>query len=76
MPETPQPVEAMNYEQAFAELETILFTLENEELPLEEAIQLYERGQELTRHCGALLDHAELRVRQLGSDDVQPSDEA
>jgi len=61
----PKPVENLNYEEAFAELETILAALEGEQRPLDEAMWLYERGQALVRHCGDLLDKAELKVRQL-----------
>ena len=38
------PVEELNYEQAYAELEGIVTTLENEERTLDEAIAQYERG--------------------------------
>jgi exodeoxyribonuclease VII small subunit len=65
MPVSTQPVEEMNYEQAFTELESIIATLENEESALEDAIALFERGQALFARCGELLDGAELRVRQL-----------
>jgi len=61
----PKPVENLNYEEAFAELETILAVLEGEQRPLDEAMSLYERGQALVRRCGDLLDKAELKVRQL-----------
>jgi len=60
-----KPVQNLTYEQAFAELETILAVLEGEQRPLDEAMSLYERGQALVARCGALLDKAELRVRQL-----------
>lgn len=63
------PADQMSYEQAFAELEGIIQTLENEQPSLEEALQLYERGQALVQRCAALLDQAELRVRQLSSSD-------
>ena len=65
MPKNPTVVEKLNYEQAFAELCTIIATLENEESALDDAIRLFERGQALAKHCGELLDRAELRVRQL-----------
>lgn len=61
----------MSYEQAFSELETLVETLEEEQKPLEEALKLYERGQLLIKYCGALLEQADLRIRQLnpaGSD--------
>jgi exodeoxyribonuclease VII small subunit len=61
----PKPVENLTYEEAFAELETILAALEAEQRPLEEAMSLYERGQALVKRCGELLDKAELKVRQL-----------
>ncbi len=59
------PVEELNYEQAFAELEQIVTRLETETLSLEESLSLYERGQALSTRCASLLESAELRVQQL-----------
>jgi len=67
---SPKPVEDLNYEEAFAELEDIVDTLEGEQNPLEDAMLLFERGQALVKHCGALLDGAELKVRQLSGDEL------
>jgi len=61
-------VEELSYEQALAELETIVASLEANKLTLEDALALYERGQALTRHCIELLDNAELRVKKLSGD--------
>jgi exodeoxyribonuclease VII small subunit len=61
-------VEGLTYEAAFKELEQIVAALEAEGKPLEESLSLYERGQALAAHCIALLEKAELRVRQLGAD--------
>lgn len=72
----PAPAEQMSYEQAFAELETIIQRLENEQPSLEEALQLYERGQALVQRCAALLDQAELRVRQLSAGDFEAEENA
>ncbi len=55
----------LSYEVAFAELETIVAALESEGHPLEESLQLYERGQILAAHCASLLEKAELKIRQL-----------
>jgi exodeoxyribonuclease VII small subunit len=55
----------LNYETAFAELEAIVTALESEQPSLQDAMELFERGQELAQRCAALLDQAELRVRQL-----------
>lgn len=65
MSASPVPVEQLSYEQAFAELESIVASLETEQTSLEEAITLFERGQLLAKHCQNLLETAELRVRQL-----------
>ena len=64
------PVEELTYEQAFAELETIVAALESDEHPLEDALSLFERGQALAQHCAGLLDTAELRVQQLSGDEL------
>jgi exodeoxyribonuclease VII small subunit len=61
-------VETLSYEAAFTELEAIVAALEAEGHALDESLGLYERGQALAAHCSALLEKAELKVRQLGSD--------
>ena len=75
MPES-TPVEQLSYEAAFSELESIIATLEANQKPLDEAMALFERGQALTARCAALLDQAELKVRQLtGADLLITTDE-
>ena len=64
------PVEEMTYEQAFKALEETAAALEAGQLSLEQAMQQFERGQALLRHCINLLDKAELRVRQLSGEDL------
>jgi exodeoxyribonuclease VII small subunit len=64
------PVEQLSYEQAFAELETIVGALEANQITLEESLALFERGQALSKYCAGLLDRAELRVSQLTG--IQP----
>jgi exodeoxyribonuclease VII small subunit len=61
----PQPIADLTFEQAFAELEESVRTLERGDLPLEESLALYERGQELAVYCAKLLDEAELKVQQV-----------
>jgi exodeoxyribonuclease VII small subunit len=55
----------LSYEQAFSELESIVEALESEQKPLDESLALYERGQLLVQYCMALLEQADLRIRQL-----------
>jgi exodeoxyribonuclease VII small subunit len=70
MSESPIPATELTYEQAFAELEAIVATLETEERPLDEAIAQFERGQALAQHCADLLDKAELKVQLLSGGEV------
>lgn len=59
----------LSYEEAFAELEGIVESLESGELALEEALTEFERGQALAKRCAQLLDQAELKLSQLVPDD-------
>jgi exodeoxyribonuclease VII small subunit len=70
-----KPVEELSYEEALAELESIVATLEEEQSQLEEAIKLFERGQALAARCGVLLEAAELKVKQVAGDAVIPFEE-
>jgi exodeoxyribonuclease VII small subunit len=65
-----QPVEALSFENAFQELEAIVNQLETEDRTLEEALQLFERGQALAKYCAQLLDQAELKVQQIVGDEL------
>jgi exodeoxyribonuclease VII small subunit len=58
----------LSFEDAFAELQATVAQLERGDLPLEDSIALFERGQALAAHCGLQLDAAELKVRQLMPD--------
>ena len=58
-------IEELSYEQAFAELEKIVGQLEGDLANLDQALQLFERGQALAKHCTALLEKAELKVQEL-----------
>jgi len=53
------------FEEAMTELERIVQRLEAGELRLDESLELFERGTELTRHCRQALDTAELKVKNL-----------
>ncbi len=58
-------IDSLSYEQAFAELEKIVEQLEGDLANLDQALQLFERGQALAKHCAALLEKAELKVQEL-----------
>jgi exodeoxyribonuclease VII small subunit len=68
------------FEQALAELETLVAHLERGDLPLDEALKSFERGIALTRHCQASLQAAQAKVEILmkrgGESTVEPFHEA
>ena len=53
------------YEALYARMQAIVAPLEAGELPLEEAMKLYEEGVSVAAACQQLLDQAELRVQEL-----------
>ena len=53
------------FEEAQTELEQIVERLERGQAPLDEALRLWERGEELYAFCRAKLDAAEGRVEEL-----------
>ncbi len=57
--------EEPTFEAAQAELEHIVDRLESGQAQLEEAIALWERGEELYRFCREKLDGAEGKIEQL-----------
>ena len=56
---------APDFEQALAELEGLVERLEHGDLPLDEALQAFERGVALTRQCQASLQAAQQKVEIL-----------
>ena len=63
--ETRRPVSEMTYNEANAELETIVKALESNQLELEESLVLYQRGVELLASLRSRLTDAEQRVSAL-----------
>ena len=61
-------VEALSFERAIEELETIVKRLEEGKVPLEESVTIYERGEALKRRCEQLLRQAEARVEKITLD--------
>jgi exodeoxyribonuclease VII small subunit len=53
------------FEDAQRELEEIVHRLESGQASLDEAIALWERGEELYRLCAAKLDSAQGRIDEL-----------
>ena len=72
-----------DFESAIGELETIVKTLEAGDLSLEQSLQLFERGVQLSRFCHTRLEDAERRIdilsesgeRHAAPDALTPSQE-
>ncbi|MGN6552913.1 MAG: exodeoxyribonuclease VII small subunit [Verrucomicrobiota bacterium] len=53
------------FEEALKKLESIVETMESEELPLETLLARYEEGTQLAQICQAKLAEADLKIQQL-----------
>jgi exodeoxyribonuclease VII small subunit len=65
MTDAAEDLAGLTYEQALAQLDSLIARLEKGDIPLDEAISAYERGSRLASHCAELLDRTEQRVSQL-----------
>ena len=63
--ETPDNIGAMTFEDALRALEDVVRKLESGEVPLDDSITLYERGEALRKHCQARLDAASARIERI-----------
>ena len=64
----PRPIEELSFEEALAELESIVANLEQGRSNLDSAIAAYERGAALKRHCEAKLRDAREKVERITLD--------
>ncbi len=58
-------IKDMSFEEALAELEAIVETMEAGKVDLNSSIDTYERGEKLKTHCEAMLKEAEARVEKI-----------
>ncbi len=65
MSDLAKEIAKLSFEAALSELESIVSTLEKGQVPLEESIKLYERGELLKKHCESLLKSAEQRIEKI-----------
>lgn len=64
--------EEPSFEAMRDELEDIVRRLESGDVPVDDAIALFSRGQELYRLCAVRLDATELRLEELSAPDPGP----
>jgi exodeoxyribonuclease VII small subunit len=65
MPESSKPGKPEPFEKNLERLDAIVRQLEDADLPLEKALQLYEEGMKLSEVCHKQLEEAEGRVEIL-----------
>jgi exodeoxyribonuclease VII small subunit len=58
-------ISALSFEDALRALEDVVRKLESGEVPLDDSISLYERGEALRKHCQARLDAAQARIERI-----------
>ncbi|UTO27766.1 exodeoxyribonuclease VII small subunit [Bartonella harrusi] len=60
-----EDITALSFEEALKQLEVIVENLERGNIPLEQSIDIYERGEALKKHCEKLLKAAEAKVEKI-----------
>lgn len=58
----------LSFEDAVRELELIVGQMENNQLPLQEALSAFKRGSTLLQHCQKTLADVEQQIRLLNED--------
>lgn len=58
-----------NFEQSMAELEETVKKMESQDVSLDEALALFEKGIKLSKSCQKILDEAEKKVTVLLTND-------
>lgn len=60
----------LKFEEAMAELEGLVTSLEKGDMPLDDALKAFEKGTDLLKNCQKQLKSAELRVEKVLADDT------
>jgi len=65
MDEGTPDIASLTFEQALGQLEAIVQQLERGDVPLDQSISLYERGEALRAACQQRLDAAQARIERI-----------
>ena len=78
MAKKPDDISTLSFENALAELESIVQKLESGQAALEDSIALYERGAALKAHCETTLKAAQEKIEKIvvGADGKPKSETA
>lgn len=64
-----EDINTLSFEQAMAELDSVVSQLESGSAPLEKSIELYTRGTALKARCEALLKEAQANIEKITFDE-------
>lgn len=65
-----------NLEKSLEELENIVSQLENGEKPLNDSLELFEKGIQLTKKCQKSLSQAEQKIQTMTASDSQDASQS
>lgn len=65
-------IESQSFEDAIAELESIISAMEVGQMPLQETLDIYKRGTILLRQCQETLSAAEQQIRTFEDNTLRP----
>ncbi|AWB45091.1 exodeoxyribonuclease VII small subunit [Paenibacillus sp. CAA11] len=72
MAREPEQEQQLSFEDAMNQLETIVSQLEHGDVPLEQAIELFQRGMQLSQLCGQKLEQVERKIEMIVEVDGSP----
>ena len=58
-------IEKLSFEEALKELEALKVKMESGNIPLDDALTLFERGNALKAHCEKILANAKMKVEKI-----------
>ena len=76
MPKKKSEAPEVSFEEAVRQLETIVESMEEGGVGLDDLVTNYEKGSTLLRQCKDSLSNAELRIKRLRLDNDKPVEEA
>ena len=65
----------LSFEDAIETLTTIVESVEQGDVPLQDSLQQYEKGMGLIKHCRTLLQQAENRIQKISEQDDVPNEQ-
>jgi exodeoxyribonuclease VII small subunit len=68
-----EQADQLTFEQAVDKLEQIVERLESGDVPLEQAIELFQEGMKLSQYCSKKLEQVERKIEMLLEDDGEIS---